>query len=209
MVVTQVLSPVKSDICKRSEFLWIARRCAGVGHSGTAVRGGGVSTHGAYACNGEANAAARGITAEWRGWGCAGAAGGRGERPRRTAAPRRAAAGATCNTQRATGMRVRVSYLRRCAARGASTSGGAGVAAGAAPSHGHVTPDTRSPAHTSRFYIPTLTDRLPDTDHRSARPHGEMGMHCRPSLSRPRCVRPARTNAIREPIALRSIGFTI
>lgn len=39
-------------------------------------------------------------------------------------------------------------YLRRCAARGASTSGGAGAAAGAAPSHGHVTPDTRSPAHT-------------------------------------------------------------
>lgn len=46
-------------------------------------------------------------------------------------------------------------YLRRCAARGASTSGGAGEAAGAAPSHGHVTPDTRSPAHTSRLY--TLT----------------------------------------------------
>lgn len=46
-------------------------------------------------------------------------------------------------------------YLRRCAARGASTSGGAGAAAGAAPSHGHVTPDTRSPAHTPRLY--TLT----------------------------------------------------
>lgn len=41
-------------------------------------------------------------------------------------------------------------YLRRWAARGASTSGGAGAAAGAAPSHGHDTPDTRSPAHTPR-----------------------------------------------------------
>lgn len=69
-----------------------------------------------------------------------GAAGARARRAARGAARLHATQGG--------GMR----YLRRCAARGASTSGGAAAAAGAAPSHGHVTPDTRSPAHTARRY---------------------------------------------------------
>lgn len=60
----------------------------------------------------------------------------------------RAGAGHCMQHTATTDMRARHGYLRRWAARGVSTSGGAGAAAGAALSHGHVTPDTRSPAHT-------------------------------------------------------------
>lgn len=66
----------------------------------------------------------------------------------------------TCNQHTVTALTCKY-YLRRCAARGASTSGGAAAAAGVVPSHGHVTPDTRNPVQTRTVtYASTVPIRL-------------------------------------------------
>lgn len=75
-------------------------------------------------------------------------------------------------------------YLRRCAARGASTSGGAAAAAGAAPSHGHVTPDTRSPAHTSASTHCVLPAYITLRSPRSM-PDGPQNLNCSGNLGHP------------------------